>query len=114
MTTTMTPEKKEASAVSATLRVANETTDRDEVKICMYKAGDGVQWVPVGAGVFVVTRDNPVYWKPPENEVLDGYHLKAFKPGLIDGFLAALDVKLGDSVAIRGARGGYEAVLVKS
>ena len=112
MSTTRTAEKKETAAATATLRVANETADLDEVKICLYSPGDGVDWVPVGAGVFVVTKDHPVYWKPPEREVLDGYHLKAFKPGLIDGFLAAADVKLGDSVAVRGARGGYTVEFV--
>jgi hypothetical protein len=89
------------------MKVTNETSDQKQVKICLYKTGDKVQWVPVGAGVFVVKKGDSVTWTPPAGEELDAYHLKAFHPSFIDGFLCDATVGLNESVAIRGGGGKY-------
>ena len=89
------------------MNVTNETSDQEQVKIWLYKPGDKVDWVPVGAGVFIVTKGQTVPWTAPSGEGLDKYHMKAFHPSLIDGFLADAEVAFDENVAIRGGDGKY-------
>ncbi|WP_282175943.1 hypothetical protein [Vibrio nereis] len=89
------------------MRVINETSDQDQVKICLYRLDDNVDWIPVGAGVFIVKKGETVPWTAPSGEGLDGYHMKAFHPAFIDQCLAALDVNFNEDLAIRGGNGSY-------
>ena len=111
MSTAIIMDQRELAGTE-TLKVANETSDMEEVKICLYRSNDPLQWIPVGAGVFVVTKPHPVYWKPPAREELSSYHLKVFRPGFIDGFLCDANVQLGESVAGRGGGGAYTCEMV--
>ena len=89
------------------MKVTNETSDQDQVKICLYKAGDKKAVIPVGAGVFTVNKGQTVPWTAPSGEGLDKYHMKAFHPLFIDGFLAEAEVIFNENVAVRGREGNY-------
>jgi hypothetical protein len=89
------------------MKVSNQTSDQDQVKICLYKPSDSVDWIPVGAGVFVVTKGDTVTWTPPSGEGLDQYWLKAFHPAFFDRDLANKQVGVNDSLAVRGGDGSY-------
>jgi hypothetical protein len=89
------------------MKVANQTSDMDQIKICLYKVGDKLDWIPVGAGVFVVKRNDAVTWTPPNGEELPEYHMKVFKAQLIDALLAERNVGLNESVAVRGGGNHY-------
>ena len=94
------------------MKVTNQTSDQDQVKICLYSPEDKVDWIPVGAGVFVVQRNDTVPWHPPGNEGLPAYYLKAFHPAFFDQNLANASVGVNDSVAVRGGNGSYTVVPV--
>ena len=89
------------------MKVSNQTSDQEQVKICLYKPTDGVDWIPVGAGVFIVNKGDSVTWTPPSGEGLDQYFMKAFHPSFIDGNLSKKQVGQNDSLAVRGADGTY-------
>ena len=88
------------------MKVKNDT-DLDQIKVCLYKEGDHVDWVPVGTGVFIVKQGDTFIWTPPHGEELPQYHMKVFRPELIDRFLAERTVRLNESVAVRGGSGSY-------
>ena len=89
------------------MKVSNQTSDQDQVKICLYKPNDNLAWNPVGAGIFVVNKGDTVTWTAPGGEGLDRYWLKAFHPSFIDGELVKQDVGVNDSLAVRGGGGDY-------
>lgn len=90
------------------MHITNETSDQNPIKICLYKPGDGVDWVPVGAGVFTVARGENKRWEPVPGEGLDKYHVKVFKPGIIDGLLCHKnDVPVEANCIVRGGNGKY-------
>lgn len=89
------------------MKVTNQTSDMEQIKVCLYRTEDKVNWIPVGAGVFVVKRNDTVTWTPPNGEELPEYHMKVFKAQLIDAFLAERTVGLNESVAVRGGGGHY-------
>lgn len=89
------------------MNVTNQTSDQDQVKICLYRVSDNADWIPVGAGVFIVTKGQTVPWTAPAGEGLDKYWMKAFHPSFIDGHLASAQVAFNDNVAVRGGGGKY-------
>ncbi|RZJ20016.1 MAG: hypothetical protein EOO54_14125 [Haliea sp.] len=92
------------------MKVTNQTSDQPQVKICLYKPEDKVDWIPVGAGVFVVQQNATVPWTPPSGEEIPAYYLKSFHPAFFDQNLANAQVGLNDSVAVRGGNGSYTIV----
>ncbi|MGJ8673045.1 hypothetical protein [Rubritalea sp.] len=89
------------------MKVTNETSDQDQIKVCLYNVEDKLDWIPVGAGVFIVPKGKTVPWTAPKGEGLDHYHMKVFHPSLIDGYLAEAVVAFDESVAVRGGNGKY-------
>ena len=89
------------------MKVVNETSDQDQIKVCLYKEADGLDWSPVGAGIFVVKKGDTVTWTPPSGEAIALYHMKVFHPSLIDGYLCSADRDVNGNVAVRGGNGDY-------
>lgn len=89
------------------MKVANQTTDQDQIKVCLYNEADGVDWAPVGGGVFVVKKGDTVTWTAPSGEERPMYHMKVFHPSFIDGYLCAADRGPDGNVAVRGGNGNY-------
>ncbi|MEO7547644.1 MAG: hypothetical protein ABIT82_04425 [Ramlibacter sp.] len=92
------------------MKVTNQTSDQAQVKICLYRPDDKLDWITVGAGVFAVRQNDTVPWTPPSGEEIPAYYLKAFHPAPIDQNLANANVGLNDSVAVRGGNGSYTIV----
>jgi len=90
------------------MNITNQTSDQNPIKVCLYKPGDGVAWVPVGAGVFTVPANESHHWEPVPGEGLDQYHVKVFKPGFIDGFLCEENnVPVAQGLLVKGGNGSY-------
>jgi hypothetical protein len=89
------------------MNVTNKTDDQAQVKICLYRPEDKVDWIPVGAGVFVVTMNQTVPWTAPSGERLPQYHVKAFHPQLIDAELCNGVFGVDDEIVIKGGGGTY-------
>jgi hypothetical protein len=89
------------------MKVTNQTSDQQQIKICLYNPKDSVDWIPVGAGVFTVLINQTVPWTPPSGEGLDAYHVKVFKPAFFDVGLCAGDVAVNDDLVVRGGNGNY-------
>jgi hypothetical protein len=90
------------------MHIINETSDQDPIKICLYKPGDKVDWVPVGAGVFVVAKGENHRWDPVPGEGLDTYHVKVFHPSFIDRYLCDRnDVPVAQTLVVRGGNNSY-------
>lgn len=91
------------------MHIKNLTSDMDDINICLYKPGDKVDWVPVGAGVFMVGRNDNHDWTPPSGEGLNAYHVKVFKSSLIDGLLCEQNnVPVAASIEVLGGKGTYQ------
>lgn len=94
------------------MKVTNKTSDQDQIKICLYLVGDPSQWIPVGTGVFMLSKGQTYDWYPPKNEEKPEYHLKAFKPGLIDGLLCEKNyIGVNATVEIVGGNGKYDVLV---
>lgn len=92
------------------MKITNKTSDQSQIKICLYLVTDGVQWIPVGAGVFTLAIEQSYDWHPPKIEEQKSYHLKVFKPGLIDTIGGLCDknyVDINATVEILGGNGVY-------
>jgi hypothetical protein len=62
----------------------------------------------VGAGVFSVPKGEDHHREPIPGEGLDQYHVKMFKPGLIDGYLYDRnDVPVAQKLVVRGGNNSY-------
>mmetsp|Transcript_28115 Transcript_28115/g.63872 ORF Transcript_28115/g.63872 Transcript_28115/m.63872 type:complete len:188 (+) Transcript_28115:33-596(+) len=82
--------------------VSNASEDR--IKVCIYKASDMLQWVPLGgingSGVrFLEPRDEAAFELPPGE-----YIVKVFRPGLIDVPCLEATVLPGQSVVFSKER----------
>jgi hypothetical protein len=89
------------------MKVTNQTSDQEQIKICLYRPNDAVVWIPVGAGVFTVARGSTTPWEPPTGEEIPKYWLKAFHPAFFDTCLAKGEVDLNANVVVRGGGGDY-------
>jgi hypothetical protein len=88
--------------------VENETSDQNPIKVCVYKAADGLDWSPVGGGVFTVGTGENHHWEPVPGEGMDTYHIKVFHPSFIDGYLCDRnDVPVAQRLVVRGGNGQY-------
>lgn len=84
-------------------------SDVNPVKVCIYKATDTVDIVPVEGGVVNVPAGSSRKWSPAAGETADRFHVKFYQPGLVDKFLAGVNpVTWGATVTILGnASSGY-------
>lgn len=90
---------------SQNIELINETGI--EVKVCIYKKGDpGI--VPVEGGVLFIEAGGDRSWGPSPNEHSRAFHVKFFKPALLDEFLAGADgVPLGAAVTLYERDGSF-------
>lgn len=78
-----------------------------KVKACIYKAGD-IGIVPVEGGVVFMDAHTKRAWTPSPNEHSRAFHVKFFKPEIIDQFLAGADgVPRGAGVTLYEADGSF-------
>lgn len=90
------------------MHIENQTSDQDDIKVCLYNTDDGAQWIPVGGGVFTVRKGVNHEWNAPGAEGKSAYHIKVFHASLIDGFLCGLNpAPVGGSYVVRGGGGSY-------
>jgi hypothetical protein len=93
--------------------IENQTADQDQVKICLYKVDDSVDWIPVGAGVFTVAMGENHHWEAPAGEGLDAYHIIAFHPQFFDKRLCDVNhAPTGGHFVVRGGGGTYALMQV--
>ena len=93
--------------------IENQTSDKPQVKVCLYKVDDKVDWIPVGAGVFVVPEGEDFHWEAPGGEGLSEYHIKAFHPQFFDQELCDLqNAPTAGHFVVRGGGGKYSLTQV--
>ena len=88
--------------------VTNKTDDQAQVKICLYKTDDALDWIPVGAGVFVVTMNETSHWTAPGAERLPEYKVIAFHPSVIDQKICEGNFSMDDNLTVTGGNGQYK------
>mmetsp|Transcript_49918 Transcript_49918/g.109010 ORF Transcript_49918/g.109010 Transcript_49918/m.109010 type:complete len:436 (-) Transcript_49918:173-1480(-) len=83
-------------------KVLLQNKSRSQVKVCLYRGNDVLQWVPYGgvrgSGVRFIDPEESSTFEVPPGE----YCVKIFRPGLIDVPLYTLEAQPGASVVFTG------------
>lgn len=90
------------------MKVTNNTSDVQDLKICLYKTNEIFDVIPVGGGVFIVPKEQSVIWTPNPVEVLPDYAVRGFKPAIFDRLLFKEDnVRVEEELVVTGSDGNY-------